>query len=88
MAWRVELDERAIKDLRRLDRPVAQLILRYLHERVAAAEDPRQFGKALTGNMRGLWRYRVGDYRLVCRLEEDRLLVLVVAVGHRSQIYR
>jgi len=88
LAWRVELDERAIKDLRRLDRPVAQLILRYLHERVAAAEDPRQFGKALTGNMRGLWRYRVGDYRLVCRLEEDRLLVLVVAVGHRSQIYR
>lgn len=62
-------------------------ILRYLRERIATNNPPRRFGKALTSDRVGLWRYRVGDYRLICRIEDDRLVVLVLAVGHRREVY-
>jgi mRNA interferase RelE/StbE len=62
--------------------------LRYLRERIAGAEDPRRFGQALTGDAKGLWRYRVGDYRIVAAIEDDRFVVLVVTVGHRREMYR
>jgi mRNA interferase RelE/StbE len=85
--WTVEFDERARRELRKLATETQQTILRYLRERVAGSSDPRQFGKPLRMNLAGLWRYRVGDYRLICRLEEDRLIVLVLKVGHRREIY-
>lgn len=86
-AWTVEFDRDAAKDLRKLGRPAQQAILRYLRERVATANDPRRFGKPLVGDLAGLWRYRVGDYRLVVSFEEKRLVVLVVTVGHRRTVY-
>jgi mRNA interferase RelE/StbE len=85
--WTVEFDDRARRELRKLDAATQQTILRYLSERIAGAEDPRQFGKPLRMNLAGLWRYRIGDYRLICRIEEDRLVVLVVKVGHRRDVY-
>ncbi|HME59004.1 MAG TPA: type II toxin-antitoxin system RelE/ParE family toxin [Terracidiphilus sp.] len=85
--WTVEFDDRARRELRKLDAKVQQSILRYLRERVAGSSDPRQFGKPLRKNLAGLWRYRVGDYRLICRLEENRLVVLVLQVGHRREVY-
>jgi mRNA interferase RelE/StbE len=85
--WTVEFDDRARRELRKLDPKIQQTILRYLRERIAGREDPRQFGKPLRMNLAGLWRYRVGDYRLICRLEENRLLVLVLQVGHRREVY-
>lgn len=85
--WTVEFDDRARRELRKLDASVQQTILRYLRERIAAARDPRQFGKPLRKNLAGLWRYRVGDYRLICRFEDDRLVVLVLQVGHRREVY-
>ena len=85
--WIVEFDDRARRELRKLDQQTQQEILRYLRERIAGSPDPRQFGKPLRMNLAGLWRYRVGDYRLICRLEENRLVVFVIRVGHRRDAY-
>jgi mRNA interferase RelE/StbE len=85
--WRIEFDSDAARDLRKLGAEPQRLILRYLRERIATAEDPRRFGRPLTGNLKGLWRYRVGDYRIVAAIEEDRFVVLIVTVGHRREVY-
>jgi mRNA interferase RelE/StbE len=85
--WRVEFDRDAAKELRRLGAPARQTILRYLRERIATSDDPRRFGKALAGEFAGFWRYRVGDYRLIVAFEEDRLVVLVVRIEHRREVY-
>ena len=88
MAWQIEFTPEAEKQLARIDRQSAQRIVKFLRERIATAEDPRSHGKALKGVLREFWRYRVGDYRIMCRLEDDRLLVLVVRVSHRRESYR
>jgi mRNA interferase RelE/StbE len=87
LAWRVEFDRDAARDLRKLDVPGQRRILRYLRERIATDEDPRRFGHALTGDLKGLWRYRVGDYRIVASIADERFVVLVVTVGHRREVY-
>jgi mRNA interferase RelE/StbE len=88
LAWRVEFTPGAERDLNQLDKPVQRRITRFLHDRVATADDPRAIGEALRGELAGLWRYRAGDYRILCQIEDDRILVTVVAIGHRSSIYR
>ena len=85
--WRVEFDRDAARDLLKLGAQTQSLILRYLRERIATDKDPRRFGHALTGDLKGLWRYRVGDYRIVASIEDDRFIVLVVTVGHRREVY-
>jgi mRNA interferase RelE/StbE len=85
--WRIEFDRDAARDLRKLGAVAERTILRYLRQRVATAEDPRRFGKPLTGDLKGLWRYRVGDYRIVASIEDDRFVVLIVTVGHRREVY-
>jgi mRNA interferase RelE/StbE len=85
--WRVEFDRSAARDLHKLDVQAQRLILRYLRERIATAKDPRRFGHALTRDLKGLWRYRVGDYRIVAAIDDERLVVLVVTVGHRRDVY-
>jgi mRNA interferase RelE/StbE len=85
--WRVEFDRDAARDLRKLDADAQRLILRYLRERIATDEDPRRFGHALARDLKGLWRYRIGDYRIVASIEDERLVVLVVTVGHRREVY-
>ena len=87
MAWTIEYDPRAQKDLESLDRATQIEIIDYMDSRIATDEDPRRFGKALRHGKRGLWRYRVRDYRIVCEIREARLVVLVIAVGHRSTVY-
>ena len=87
MCWVYRFDERALKELRKLGKPAQRQILDYLDERVAGPEDPRRFGKSLKADLTGLWRYRVGNYRILCQIREGELLVLVVAVGHRREIY-
>jgi len=86
--WRVEFDRAAARDLRKLGADAERRVLRYLRERIAGSRDPRRFGQALTGDRKGFWRYRVGDYRIVAAIEDDRLVVLVVTVGHRREVYR
>lgn len=86
--WQVEFDRDAARDLKKLGKPAQQDILRYLRKRIATGNDPRRFGKAMTGDLKGLWRYRVSDYRIVARIEDDRFIVLVLTVGHRREVYR
>ena len=88
MTWTVEFDDSAAKELRKLDKQSQKEILRYLRERIATDEDPRRFGKSLSRELAGLWRYRIRDYRLICHIEDDRLIVLVLGVGHRKDIYK
>lgn len=86
-SWTVEVDARAARELRKLDRQSRRRIVRFLRERIATAEDPRRLGRALKGQSRQLWRYRVGAYRLICSIEDARLVVLVVRVGDRGRVY-
>ncbi len=89
MAWEVRLSERARKDLKKLDRQVATRVLRFFHERVEGENDPRSIGAALEGSELGeFWRYRIGDWRAVCRIEDEAVTVLVLTVQHRSQVYK
>jgi mRNA interferase RelE/StbE len=85
--WRIEFDGDAARDLRKLGAKPQRLILCYLRQRIATAENPRRFGRPLTGDLKGLWRYRVGDYRIVAAIEDDRFIVLIVTVGHRRDVY-
>ena len=87
MTWMVEFDDAAAKELRKLDRQAQQEILRCFRERIATDEDPRRFGKPLSRDMAGLWRYRVRDYRMICHIEDDKLVVLVLHAGHRKAVY-
>jgi len=88
LTWSVEWDERARRELRQLDRQIQRTILRYFSERIATDDDPRRFGKPLRHELQGLWRYRIGDYRAVCQIENELLVILVLAVNHRRQVYR
>jgi mRNA interferase RelE/StbE len=85
--WVYRFDERALKELKKLGHPAQRDIIAYLDERVASKADPRRFGKALKADLSGLWRYRVGDHRIICQIKDQELLVLVVALGHRRKIY-
>lgn len=87
MTWSIEWDDRARKELRKLDSSVQKEILSYLRIRIAGSENPRLFGQSLTGNKSGLWRYRVGNYRIICRIEDGTLVVFVIGVGHRKEVY-
>lgn len=89
MAWKVELSATADRELSRLDPQHSRRIFKFLQNRVARLDDPRSIGEALHGSRLGeFWKYRVGDYRLLCRVEDDRLVVLVLRIGHRREIYR
>ena len=88
MAWTIEYADTAKQQLRKLDRQVARRVLDFMDERVAGLEDPRSTGKALTGPLGAFWRYRVGDCRVICDIQDGALRVLVVQVGNRREIYR
>jgi mRNA interferase RelE/StbE len=88
MAWKIEFDPAALKELKKLGKSVEKRILKFLRERVEKLDDPRQVGARLQGTLSGLWKYRVGDYRLICSLENDRLVVLILRVDHRREVYK
>lgn len=85
MAYKIEFLPYAVKQLAKLDKTAQRRIVAYLENRVA--EDPRSHGKGLTGDLAGCWRYRIGDYRAVCDIQEERITVLVLKVGHRRDVY-
>ena len=88
MAWRIELSETAEKQLSKIGKPDAKRIVAFMRARIDT-NNPRQAGSPLHGaKFRELWRYRVGDYRVICQLQDDRLVVLVVEIGHRREVYR
>lgn len=85
--WRVEFSDVALKSLKKLDKPTAALLLGYIEKKLQGCEDPRAFGKPLTANHSGKWRYRIGDYRILCLIEDDRVVITVIEAGHRRDIY-
>lgn len=89
MAWRIEFERAAERELERLPLQVTRRVLRFLRERIAPLEDPRLVGEALKGDrLGGLWKYRVGDYRIVAAIEDHLLRIVVVRVGDRKDVYR
>ena len=88
MAWKIEYTETALSQLRKLDRQAARRILAYMDTRIAHLDAPRSTGKALTGALGGLWCYRVGNYRVICDMQDDAMRVLVVRLGNRRDVYR
>ena len=89
MAWQIEFDESARKELAKLDRQVARRLIDFLKTRVLNLRDPRSVGQALRGSTLGeFWKYRVGDFRIIASIQDDRMIVLVLRVGNRSDIYR
>ena len=87
MTYRVKLSSKAQKQLRKLDKHTSSLIIKYLHKNTDGRNDPRSKGKGLTANRSGEWRYRVGDYRIICDIHNDELVVLAIPIGHRRDIY-
>lgn len=88
MAWTVSFEPRALNELRKLDHLIQRRIVKFLQERVSGQRNPRGSGKPLSGDKVGLWRYRIGDYRLICHIDDEKRAVLVLRVAHRKQAYR
>lgn len=89
MAWQIDLSDTAKKQLSKIGRSEAKRITAFLRDRLAPMDDPRQLGHALKGAAyAGLWRYRVGDYRIVASIEDEQVRILVVRIGHRREVYR
>ncbi len=84
---RIIYSEEALKSLKKLDRPVQKLIISYM-DKIALLEEPRARGKALSASLRGFWRYRVGDYRILCEIQDEKLIICVVDIDHRKNIYK
>jgi mRNA interferase RelE/StbE len=88
LAWTIDYTGTARKQLLKLDKQTARRIVDFMDERVAPVDDPRSTGKALSGPLGGFWRYRVGDCRVICDIQDGALRVLVVDIGHRREVYR
>lgn len=88
MAWTIDYSNTARQQLRKLDRQTARRLLDFVDERLAAHDDPRELGKALSGPLGTLWSYRIGDYRLVCDIQDSASRILILRLGKRSEIYR
>jgi mRNA interferase RelE/StbE len=88
LAWTIEYAQTARKQLKKLDKPLARRILDFLDDRIGKQDDPRILGKVLTGPLGALWRYRVGDYRVICEIQDRSTRILVLQIGHRREVYR
>lgn len=85
--YKVSISDKALKQLKKMDKQVAKLIVGYIKKNLEDCEDPRHLGKALQGNLNDKWRYRVGDYRILAKIEDDKMLIFVIETGHRKDIY-
>ena len=87
MIYHVELTEQARKSLKKMDKQTARLITAWIRKNLEGCTNPRQHGKGLTSSRSGQWRYRVGDYRLIAEIQDDRIVILILTIGHRSEVY-
>ena len=87
MKYRVVFSEKAKKQLKKMDKHIAALIIGWLEKNIEGCENPRLYGKGLVENRSGEWRYRIGDYRMICEIQDEEVLVLVLEIGHRREIY-
>lgn len=89
MAWQVEFDPQALKEIARLDKPVQQRLISFLRDRLSPLDNPRSLGEALSGVRLGnYWKYRVGDWRIICDIQDQRVVVRVLRLGNRREVYR
>ena len=87
MRYSVEYTPKAVKELKKLDKQTRALIFGWIEKNLVNCENPRQHGKGLTANRSGQWRYRIGDYRLIAEIQDDKVIILVLTVGHRREVY-
>lgn len=87
MVWTINYTDTAKDQMRKLDKQTARRILDYMDKRISGQDNPRSCGKVLTGSLGGLWRFRVGDYRVICDIQDETVVVLVLKIGHRSKVY-
>jgi mRNA interferase RelE/StbE len=87
MAYKLVIDDKAKKQLKKIDRTQGQIIVNWIDKNLAETTNPRQFGKSLSGNLKGFWRYRVGNYRILTKIDDDVVTVFVVDIDHRSKVY-
>ncbi|CAH5006278.1 Toxin RelG, partial (plasmid) [Enterobacter cloacae] len=87
LVWTINYSDRALKSLRKMDKQNARRIVDFMDLRIAVAADPRQSGKPLKGELGEFWRYRVGDYRILCEIRDDELVILAATIGHRREVY-
>lgn len=87
MVWMINYSDRALKSLRKMDKQNARRIMDFMDLRIAVAADPRRSGKPLKGELGEFWRYRVGDYRILCEIRDDELVILAATIGHRREVY-
>ena len=85
--YKVDYTERAVKELKKLDKYTRQMIYSWIDKNLVNCENPKQHGKPLTANRKGKWRYRIGDYRIIAEIQDDRIVILILTVGHRSEVY-
>ena len=85
--WKIKFLETAEKQMEKLDKATSRILSRYITERLVTPENPRRFGKALSGNLKEFWCYRVGDYRIICNIFDEEILILVVRIAHRREVY-
>ena len=88
MVWTVEISNIAERQLLKLDRSAQKRILDWLNDRISGCNNPRHFGEPLKGDLSGFWRYRIGDYRVLCEIQDENIVVLVLAIGHRREVYK
>ncbi|WP_057753454.1 type II toxin-antitoxin system RelE family toxin [Weissella kandleri] len=88
MKYSVNFDKKALKEFRKLDKPVQKRIVTWLEQHISGSENPRLLGKALEGNFNTLWRYRVGNYRIIADIKDDEFIVLIVKTGKRNDVYK
>lgn len=88
LVYKVEYSQEAIRQIKKLDKQISKRILTWLDQRIVNCENPRLWGEALVGEFSGLWKYRIGTFRLICEIKDERLIVIVVELGHRKEIYK
>lgn len=88
MKWNLALSDKAVKQLKKLDKQTSKLIIAWLRKNIEGCEDPRAHGKGLVGDKSGMWRYRIGDYRVLCDIDDGELVVLALEIAHRKSVYR
>lgn len=88
MGFKVAFTKEALKSLKKLDKGIARLITSWIRKNLKGCTDPRAHGKGLVANRSGQWRYRIGDYRLLCEIQDEQILILILEIGHRREIYK
>jgi mRNA interferase RelE/StbE len=88
MMYSVEYTKTAAEQFKKMDRKIAALIITYIEENLVNCENPRQYGKALKGGLNDIWRYRVGEYRILAKIEDERLIIAIVEIGHHKDVYK